>query len=724
MDPRTVLGVLFGLAGPGETIEVRRVPSAQVPPAFVEPTDPDLSFLGDWVGANVFFSVCTRGPDLSVASGTLVWLDADAKSGPVPDPSQTFPRPTLAASSGGGGVHLYWALSEAVAPNHALRLSKLAALAFGGDRHAVNSPARVMRLPGTLNHKYEPPTPCLVTFSPEPPLRWDPAELEGALVARIAANHWAGGDRHALALALSAVLVRSGWGADRVVPTIRLACDMAEDEEWPDRVSAAKGTATRFAQGLPVSSAAWRDALGEEDGKFFLDGLGVTLRDGQLTRLGEVLGSAAHLEASLVDGFIADGEWAYADGSTVRWDGRLWVAADDDVLRYAVFEWARAVCQVTEGEDVPIVVSAKLAGAVASLVRGKLAQSPLPPPNPAVLPLLNGALDPDTLELRPIKREDHFRWSLAVEWDPEATCPTWDKFLLAAVPQEDPEAEVRYLQEWGGYYLLPGNPWQILLWLYGLSGTGKSKFIGTLAAIFGDGAVSIKADKFDDYTVASLAHARIATCTELSNRTLRTSLLKALVAGDPVQGRHPYGRPFVVIFDGKFLWGSNYLPPVDEGEGAWRRFKVVVFDNVPPEVDVNLDEKLRAELPGIFRWMLGGRTRVLGYTAASKWPEPPSVRAKVLEYRQSADTFGQFAADELELGPEYRVTGRELYTSYANWAKEHGHRVEPMGPLFRREMGRLGVKPDKEPTTTPSGRPVLYWVGGKLRPDAFVGNLT
>src|SRR6185437_6463239 len=138
-------------------------------------------------------------------------------------------------------------------------------------------------------------------------------------------------------------------------------------------------------------------------------------------------------------------------------------------------------------------------------------------------------------------------------------------------------AAASFIQEFAGYCLRQGNPFERMLWLYGPSGTGKSTVVKTLLRLFGDAGVAVNIDRITEYTVASMAAARVAVCTEMSPSMLKTISLKALVSGDPVQGRHPYGRPFDVSYRGKFICASNSLPPVDEGEGLWRRLALVPF---------------------------------------------------------------------------------------------------------------------------------------------------
>jgi hypothetical protein len=72
-----------------------------------------------------------------------------------------FPlRPSLVVASG-GGLHAYWGLREplildAQATTQARALLRRLARQFGGDR-SVAEPARVLRVPGSFNHKYTPP---------------------------------------------------------------------------------------------------------------------------------------------------------------------------------------------------------------------------------------------------------------------------------------------------------------------------------------------------------------------------------------------------------------------------------------------------------------------------------------------------------------------------------------------------------------------------------------
>ena len=69
------------------------------------------------------------------------------------------PRPSLVIASGSGpNCHAYWPLAEPVAPLQAERANLRLATALGADLACFDA-SRILRPPGTWNHKHEPPRP-------------------------------------------------------------------------------------------------------------------------------------------------------------------------------------------------------------------------------------------------------------------------------------------------------------------------------------------------------------------------------------------------------------------------------------------------------------------------------------------------------------------------------------------------------------------------------------
>ena len=71
--------------------------------------------------------------------------------------------------------------------------------------------------------------------------------------------------------------------------------------------------------------------------------------------------------------------------------------------------------------------------------------------NPWLLNVSNGTLDLKTGQLRPHRREDLITKLISVQYDPAATCPTWDSFLQRIMGGN--QDLIKFLQKAVGYSL-------------------------------------------------------------------------------------------------------------------------------------------------------------------------------------------------------------------------------------------------------------------------------
>ncbi len=124
---------------------------------------------------NVYFSVATRrgrdGTKAGCRRTRVVWVDVDkldekGLAALLAKLRELQLSPHIVVNSG-GGFHLYWLLEEALdAQQH---LEEIEAVnrglceALGGDRGATDV-SRILRVPGSLNHKYVPPKPVTATL--------------------------------------------------------------------------------------------------------------------------------------------------------------------------------------------------------------------------------------------------------------------------------------------------------------------------------------------------------------------------------------------------------------------------------------------------------------------------------------------------------------------------------------------------------------------------------
>jgi hypothetical protein len=148
-------------------IECRALPS-KARAFFQQDDEAGMStFLAANRSQNLYLGISTRRDD---SSGRLEncrhlgshFVDVDYRVTPEPEARQRlaqFPLPPSAVINSGGGLHVYWFLRTPLelpdAAKQAKGLLRRLAHALGADLSAAES-ARVLRVPGTVNYKYDP----------------------------------------------------------------------------------------------------------------------------------------------------------------------------------------------------------------------------------------------------------------------------------------------------------------------------------------------------------------------------------------------------------------------------------------------------------------------------------------------------------------------------------------------------------------------------------------
>lgn len=116
-------------------------------------------------GENVYFGVATRnggGTKDHIIQFPGLWVDLDFKQTPSAQAKESLeacPLPPSAVVSSGGGYHVYWIFREPATksdiPTMESYLRRLATY-LQADMAGTDA-ARILRVPGTLNRKYDPP---------------------------------------------------------------------------------------------------------------------------------------------------------------------------------------------------------------------------------------------------------------------------------------------------------------------------------------------------------------------------------------------------------------------------------------------------------------------------------------------------------------------------------------------------------------------------------------
>lgn len=205
--------------------------------------------------------------------------------------------------------------------------------------------------------------------------------------------------------------------------------------------------------------------------------------------------------------------------------------------------------------------------------------------------LLRWQADPD-----PVLLEHHDAClssvQLPIRWDPLATCPEFDAFMEAALPEDDRQRAWQVL----GYLMMSGNPLQRLFLLTGGGGNGKGVFLNVVRALVGEdnfSAVPLRRFSETQFAAAEL-HGKLANvCGDIDARFIEdTGRIKELAGDDKIDAERKYGQPFKFLFWGKAIFSANAIPGASDSSQGWlRRWEVINFPYAPTKPDSSLSAR-------------------------------------------------------------------------------------------------------------------------------------
>jgi P4 family phage/plasmid primase-like protien len=340
-----------------------------------------------------------------------------------------------------------------------------------------------------------------------------------------------------------------------------------------------------------------------------------------------------------------------------------------------------------------------------------------------LLAMENGLLDVEAAvseEENPLHEHTPYWFSvtyLPYEYDPEARCRKWIKFLKEVLPGS---RERRLLQEFIGYCLTYDTSYHKALILVGEGANGKSVITEVATQLLGRGNVShVGLERFDDRFAMGPTIGRLANIvSEIPTvKGVAEDMLKAVISGDLIRVEFKYHDPIDARPTARLIFATNELPEFwDKTEGLWRRLLVIPFSVTIPEKDQ--DRKLAAnicerELPGLLNWALRGLTRLRD---KEHFTVPESSRNILEQHRLASNPARQYLKTQCEFSPDHKTLCEALYHAYASRCC-----VENTRPLNRQQFGREVHRafPEvqrKQLRTRATGTRLYYYVGLRQKP--------
>jgi len=303
---------------------------------------------------------------------------------------------------------------------------------------------------------------------------------------------------------------------------------------------------------------------------------------------------------------------------------------------------------------------------------------PVPDENKMIINLQNGTFEfeNDTWTLREFNSADFMTYQLPFCYDETATCPMFNSYLDKVLP--DKESRM-ILQEFAGYIFTKLNLEKMLM-LTGSGQNGKSVFFDIICALLGrENVLQYTLGAFSsEYNRAKLTDVLLNYSSE-KGTDVNPDTFKALVSGEPLQAREPYGRSFTLHNTVRFIINANELPSeIELTDAFFRRWIIIPFEVQisEEEKDIDLSKKIIAnELAGVFNWLLGGLDRIV---KNRRFTHSEKVNNAIGEFKWQSDKVNLFI-DEFNYtaSDTNKVHLSDLYKDYKQFCQDDGYK--PLG---------------------------------------------
>lgn len=305
-------------------------------------------------------------------------------------------------------------------------------------------------------------------------------------------------------------------------------------------------------------------------------------------------------------------------------------------------------------------------------------------PDHITVPLLNvrnGMLDLATMTLKPHDPSYMSSSQIPIEWDPEAKCPVYEKWIYDRIGNQTED-----LEEASSVMLDPSRTPTKAVFAFGPSRSGKSTFIRILQEIVGGenrSAVTLHQLSDDKFAAANVYGMMLNSAADLSARHVDDlSIFKMMAGEDSITGNRKFGSQFTFTNRALFAFSANDPPTVGEVSRAYlERIKPFEFPkSYAGREDPTIEESIMTELSGVVVRLVRAwqRMRERGHYM----PTNPVVRRK---FEVKSNRVLQWLTEEKQIIPTETTMVPEdggstlttLYQSFVKWAEDQ--KTRPMG---------------------------------------------
>jgi putative DNA primase/helicase len=286
----------------------------------------------------------------------------------------------------------------------------------------------------------------------------------------------------------------------------------------------------------------------------------------------------------------------------------------------------------------------------------------------------NGILDTTTMELYSHNRTHLSLRKISANYDPDAECVLFNKFLETSVEENDRVVIKQML----GFTLLNSYRYRRAFILVGITHTGKTTLMNTIIAFLGEkNTKSISLQSLCDvssYDTHDLATAMANVHDDLGPEDIKNfGRLKQLTGDSRIRAREIYGKPFDFWNKAKLIFSCNEIPSAPRSDDAYYGRWVIIPMNRQfiegSTADDSLGDKLKSpsELSGILNMAIDG-LKMLRTNHGFSYPSEPKVQ-KVRYLAYSGDIIARFVAEAVVVSADDSVEHRDVYNNYCSFCE-------------------------------------------------------
>ena len=338
-----------------------------------------------------------------------------------------------------------------------------------------------------------------------------------------------------------------------------------------------------------------------------------------------------------------------------------------------------------------------------NFIKGCAMDTPIKEKPPNLISFKNGMLDLDTMELVPHDMGLFCVNQIPYDYDPNARCPKWTKWLSEVVRMED----IPFIQEWIGYNFFTAYPEVSFLILTGSGQNGKTIFMSTITRMFGDEnvtSITLADLTYDNFTVAELHHKLANLSDDIGSTVIRRAgKLKEVSSGSCITAQRKFGQPFMFRPYAKVTYACNEPPEIKDASDAIKyRMKVVEFPftfvKEPEEGQLQardrkeIEAELAVEMQGIINWAIEGLKRFLsknGYFSASR-----STEETWKFYQRKSKPVYSFMEECLNVTDDEndKMTIEDMYSALKTWLSTNGIKLRVSRNKMIRDLRDEGIE--------------------------------